>query len=159
MHEHHEIDPASVDPDLLARRTGSSSRQMRPAVLVAIALGGALGSPARYAVSRIVPVGTNGFPWSTFVINISGSFVLGILLTLVIERWPPTRYVRPFVAIGFLGAYTTFSTFMVETDLLTKDGHSDVAALYVATSLVAGLVALYVGILIGRIWPARRKTA
>src|SRR5207253_1782620 len=118
----HQVEQASVDPDLLAPRQSHPTRLTRPAILVAIAAGGALGSPARYAVSRIVPVAASGFPWSTFVINVSGSLVLGALLTIVIERWPPTRYVRPFAAIGFLGAYTTFSTFMVEADVLTKDG-------------------------------------
>jgi CrcB protein len=82
--------------------------------------------------------------------------VLGLLLTFVIERWPPTRYVRPFAAIGFLGAYTTFSTYMVETDLLVKDGNAAVALTYVVASLLAGLVAVYLGIVIGRLWPAGR---
>lgn len=153
----HQVEQAEVDPDLLAPRPGRAGRRTRPSVVIAIALGGALGSPARYAVSRIVPAGANGFPWSTFAINVSGSLVLGVLLTFVIERWPPTRFVRPFAAIGFLGAYTTFSTFMVDADVLTKDGHAAVAALYVAASLVAGLVALYVGIVIGRLWPTQRR--
>jgi CrcB protein len=153
----HQAEQAAVDPDLLVPRRDRPTRQARPAVLVAIAAGGALGSPARYAVSRIVPTATNGFPWSTFVINVSGSLVLGALLILVIERWPPTRYVRPFAAIGFLGAYTTFSTFMVEADVLTKDGHGDGAALYVAASLVTGLVAVYAGIVVARWWPTGRR--
>ncbi len=154
----HQVEQASVDPDLLAPRRGRPTRRTRPAILVAIALGGALGSPARYAVSRVVPATANGFPWSTFLINVSGSLVLGALLIFVIERWPPTRYVRPFAAIGFLGAYTTFSTFMVEADTLTKDGHGDVAALYVAASLIAGLAAVYAGIVIARFWPIERRT-
>ena len=76
----------------------------------------------------------------------SGSFVLGILLVLLLERFPPNRYARPFLATGFLGAYTTFSTFSVETDLLVRDGHVGVAVLYVAASLVAGLTAAWLGI-------------
>jgi fluoride exporter len=141
---------ADIDPDAAvpaARRQPG----VRPRILVAIALGGMLGTPARYAVGRVVHVAPDSFPWSTFIVNISGSLVLGVLLTLIIERWPPSRYLRPFVAIGFLGAYTTFSTYMVETDVLLKDGQAGVALAYVLGSLVVGLAAVYVGIVIGRL--------
>jgi CrcB protein len=94
-------------------------------------------------------------PWATFWINVSGSFALGVLLTLILERWPPTRFVRPFAAIGFLGAYTTFSTLGVEADLLISDGHYSIASLYVFGSLSAGLAATYLGVTVGRLWPAR----
>jgi fluoride exporter len=145
---------ADVDPDLLLRR--SARPRYAPQILVAIAVGGVLGTLARYAVSRIVHVAPDSFPWATFIVNVTGAFVLGVLLTLMIERWPPSRYARPFLAIGFLGAYTTFSTFMVEADLLVKDGAADVAVLYVAGSLVAGFVAVYLGIVVGR-WRPRES--
>jgi CrcB protein len=150
---------ADVDPDLpvpAPSRELPRAPQVRPGILLAIALGGALGTPARYAVERIIHVAPDSFPWSTFTVNISGSLVLGVLLTLIIERWPPSRYLRPFAAIGFLGAYTTFSTYMVETDLLVKDGQVGVAVAYVVGSLVVGIVAVYLGIVIGRLWPAGR---
>ena len=92
------------------------------AVLVAIALGGALGAPARYEIAQLIPITPGTFPWATFWTNVSGAFVLGVFLTIVIERFPPTRFVRPFFGIGFLGAYTTFSTLAVETATLVKDG-------------------------------------
>jgi len=119
-------------------------------VLAAIALGGALGAPARYGLARLVHVAPGGFPWATFVTNITGSFAVGLVLALVLERFPPTRYLRPFVATGFLGAYTTYSTFAVETDLLIKDGHAAVAVLYAAASLLGGFAAVWAGI-----WAAR----
>ena len=145
---------SDVDPDLLPRRSARGQlRRGQPAILVAIALGGILGTLARYAVSRVVHVAPASFPWATFTVNVTGAFALGLLLTLVIERWPPSRYVRPFVAIGFLGAYTTFSTYMVETDLLIKDGAQAVAVMYVVGTLVAGFVAVYLGIVAGRLWP------
>ena len=149
---------AAVDPDLFGPRVppGRARARWRPEVLAAIAVGGSLGSPARYAIGRVVPTASGGFPWATFLINVTGSFVLGALVTLIVERWPPTRYVRPFAAIGFLGAYTTFSTYMVETDLLVKDGHLAVAVLYVGGSLVVGLAAVYLGIVGIRIWPTTR---
>jgi len=159
--DRHDITPtqAEVDPDPLvsARRSPTSpARHARPGIVFAVALGGALGTPARYAVGRVVHVAQDSFPWSTFAVNITGSLILGLLLTLIVERWPPSRYLRPFAAIGFLGAYTTFSTYMVETDLLVKNGKAGIAAVYVVGSLVAGLVAVYVGIVIGRLWPAGR---
>ena len=121
-----------------------------PSVLAAIALGGAFGAPARYGVAQLIHAAPNSYPWATFWTNVSGSFALGFLLALVLERFPPTRYLRPFVATGFLGAYTTYSTFAVETDLLIKNGHAAVALAYAATSLVAGFVAVWAGI-----WAAR----
>jgi len=137
-------------------RAGRRLSRARPAVLVAIALGGALGSPTRYAIGRLVVTRGGGFPWATFLINVTGSMVLGALLTLIVERWPPTRYVRPFAAIGFLGAFTTFSTFMVETDLLIEDGDVAVALAYTVGSLAVGLLAAYIGIISIRILPTTR---
>ena len=133
--------------------------RLRPAILVAVGAGGALGAPLRYELSRAFPVAAGQVPWITFAVNISGAFVLGVLLTFVLERWPPTRYVRPFLAIGFLGAYTTFSTFAVESDLLVKDGHVGIAALYTGLSLVAGTVAAFLGIVGGRAWPGLGRSA
>src|SRR4029453_11371611 len=103
------------------------SRRVEASVLRAIALGGGLGGPARYGIAQVVHVSPGGMPWATLVTNVSGSFVIGLVLALVLERFPPTRYLRPFVATGFLGAYTTYSTFAVETDVLIKDGHVAVA--------------------------------
>jgi len=126
-------------------------------VLAAIALGGALGAPARYGVAEIVHVAPGSFPWATFWTNVSGSFALGAMLALVLERFPPTRYVRPFVATGFLGAYTTYSTFAVETDLLVKDGHAGIGLVYAVASLVAGFVAVWAGIVAARSTPVPRR--
>ena len=115
------------------------------ATLAAIAAGGALGAPARYELGLAWHPPANGVPWSTFAANISGCFILGALLVVVLERWPPTRYVRAFAATGFVGAYTTWSTFVVEISVLTKDGHAGTAALYGALSLAAGLGATVAG--------------
>jgi fluoride exporter len=79
--------------------------------------------------------------------------VLGFALVLLIERFPPSRYARPFFAVGFLGAYTTMSTFMVETALLVRDGRVAIAAMYVAASMVAGFGAVWLGITAGRAVP------
>ena len=126
------------------------ARRTRPAVLAAVAAGGALGAPARYALSQVVYVAENTFPWATFWTNVSGSFALGFLLILLIERFPPTRYVRPFFATGFLGAFTTFSTLAVETDLLLKDGRAYLGIVYAVASVVVGLAAVWSGMVLAR---------
>ena len=126
-----------------------AGRRVDAKVLAAIAAGGALGAPARYALSRIVHVAPGTFPWATFWTNVSGSFLLGVLVTVIVERFPPTKFVRPFAAVGFLGAYTTFSTFAVEADVLVKDGHAAIAVAYVVASLVVGITAASAGIAAG----------
>ncbi len=122
-------------------------------MLIAVALGGALGAPARYGVAQAIHVASGTFPWATFVTNVSGSFVLGMFMALILERFPPTRYLRPFVATGFLGAYTTYSTFAVETDLLVKQGHAAIGVVYATVSLLTGFAAVWAGIWVARTVP------
>jgi fluoride exporter len=123
-------------------------------VVAVVAAGGALGTLARYLISVGLPTEPGRFPWATFLTNLSGTLLLGFVLTLVVERFPPTRYVRPFLATGFCGAYTTFSTFAVESDLLVRDGHTALAVAYLAASTAGGLIAVMAGILAGRLLPA-----
>ena len=132
------------------REQQAARRPARGRVLAVIALGGALGAPARYGVAQLVHVANGSFPWATFWTNITGSFALGVVLVLILERFPPTRYVRPLVATGFLGAYTTYSTFTVETDLLVRNGHTGIGIAYALASLVAGFVAVWAGMLVAR---------
>jgi CrcB protein len=129
-----------------------ASRMPRDVVAV-IAVGGALGAPARYEVSQLIHVASDSFPWATFVTNVSGAFVLGLFLAFTLERLAPTRYLRPFFAIGFLGAFTTFSTMAVETVTLVKDGYVVLGVWYLIVSIGAGLVATYLGIAIARRFP------
>lgn len=139
--------PEPIDPDLVPRPRGPRPVWTRPGILAAVAAGGVLGACARYELSLAVTSRPGSFPLATFVINVSGSLVLGALLALIIERWRPSEYVRPFAATGFLGAYTTWSTFMVDTDNLVRAGHAAVAAGYVGASLAAGLAAVYLGMM------------
>ena len=101
-------------------------------------------------MSQLIGGTDSSFPWATFLVNVSGSFALGLVLVLLLERYPPSRYLRPFVATGFLGSYTTYSTFAVESVVLTRDGRAGVAVTYVAASLVAGFVAAWAGMLAAR---------
>ena len=137
--------PEPVDADQIPRPRGPRPVWTRPGILAAVAAGGVFGTCSRYELSLAITSRSGTFPLSTFVINVSGSLVLGALLALIVEKWRPSEYVRPFAATGFLGAYTTWSTFMVDTDNLIRGGHVGVAAGYVAASLVAGLIALYLG--------------
>ncbi len=129
--------------------TPTRTREL-PWRIMAIALGGSLGTLLRYAVERALAPPPLGFPWPTLVANVAGSLLLGLAVTLVVERWPPTRFVRPFAAIGFCGGFTTFSTMMVEVDQLGRHGRVGPAALYVAVSLGAGLAAAVLGIGLAR---------
>lgn len=119
-------------------------------VLAAIAVGGALGGPSRYGLGLAFPTAPHTFPATTFAINVTGSFVLALLVVLIMDVWPPTTYVRPFLCVGFLGAYTTFSTWMVDTDRLIAAGAWGTAALDVLLSLGAGLAATSLGLSVGR---------
>ena len=155
-------DPAepTIGPTTTARRAPHRpSGRARPDVLAVIALGGMLGASARYGIAQWLPTAHGGFPWATFWTNLSGSFLLGLLLVLLLERFPPTRLVRPFLATGILGAFTTMSTYEVETALLIKDGHAATGLLYGLGSLVAGLALAYAGILAGRLTPPRHTEA
>jgi CrcB protein len=125
-------------------------------VLAAIAIGGALGAPARYGIAQLVPFIPGTFPWGTFWTNLSGAFVLGFFLTYLIERFPPSRFVRPFFGIGFLGAYTTFSTMAVETARLVKDGDVALGVGYTLVSIATGLLVCYLGMVSARALPGRR---
>jgi fluoride exporter len=124
---------------------GPDYRRHEPRVVVAVALGGALGAAARYGISQAVHITPATFPWGTFWINVSGSLVLGFFLAVVLRRFPKTRYLRPFAASGFLGSYTTYSTFATETDLLIRNGRAGIAGAYVALSLATGFTAAWVG--------------
>lgn len=124
--------------------------RVRPAVLAAIALGGGLGSVARYGLLTAMPTGPRSFPWSTFLINVSGSFVLAMLVVMLVEYWPPSRYARPFLGIGFLGGYTTFSTAVVEADELVLHHAVTTAVLYAGGTLLAGLAAVAFGFVLAR---------
>jgi len=156
-----------IDPDLAPSDPGEPvvagtrrlprrrQRRAQPDVLAAIAAGGMLGATARFELAEALPTTAGHFPWATFWANLSGSFLLGFLFILLVERFPPTRYVRPFLATGILGAYTTMSTYQVETALLIKDRHVATGLLYGLGSLAAGLVLAYAGVAAARLTPER----
>jgi CrcB protein len=119
-------------------------------LLAAVAVGGAAGTLLRVAVGRAFPAGVNGFPWDTLIVNLAGSLVLGFVVVTALERGAPTRYFRPLVGTGFCGGLTTFSTFVVEMDLLVRAGHAGTAILYLAASLAGGLAVARLGVGLAR---------
>lgn len=113
-----------------------------------LAVAGAAGALARYGVGNAV--GVRSFPWATLGINVVGSFLLGVLL-----QGAPGRLdddVRVALGIGFLGAFTTFSTFGYETVAMLRDGRAAAAGLYVAASIVLGIGAAALGYRVGAAW-------
>ena len=109
---------------------------MRSVVRVGlVCFAGALGALARYGVG--LAVGSRSFPWSTLAINLAGSFLLGAVVGA--DRFSPD--VRVAVTVGFLGAFTTFSTFAFEATNMVRDGRAPAALAYVAASVVVGLTA------------------
>jgi fluoride exporter len=118
---------------------------------VVVGVGGFLGAIARYALGTYIG-GRYGvrFPLGTFVINVSGSFLIGLILTLL-ARTTASAYWRYLIPIGFIGAYTTFSTFEYETLRAIQDGQLMTGFLNVALSLFIGFVAVWAGAAIGRV--------
>jgi CrcB protein len=119
--------------------------------IILIAAGGAAGAVSRYLVDTIVSERFAGaFPLGTLVINMSGSFLLGLLFALAVDEARLPSEVRPALMIGFLGAYTTFSTLMLESWRLVEDGALALAVVNLAGSMVLGVVAVVAGMAIGR---------
>ena len=116
-----------------------------------------LGGTARYGVEHILPVRDDGFPWGTFVVNVGGALVLGFLLVLILELWPARRYLRPLLAIGFLGSFTTFSTWMLQVYELADADRMGLAVGYLGFTVATGLVVTGLGLLLGRALVARRQ--
>jgi CrcB protein len=132
-------------------------------ILLVIAAGGALGSLARWALAEAMPHTGAEIAWATLWANVSGAFVLGALMVLVLDVWPVTRYVRPFLGVGVLGGYTTFSTYMLDTRALLVAGQLPQAAGYLFGTLLGGLAAVWAGVLLTRSavagleWRRRRR--
>lgn len=149
--------PAATTPGPFDRPARRPHPRFHLPVLAAIAAGGFVGGLARYAITRGWPARTGGFPWTIFLINTSGAFGLALLLVLVTEVWPPTRFIRPAIGTGFFGAFTTFSSVATSTDQLAAHGHRPLAVLYLGSSLFAGLAAASFGLVLGRAVATNRE--
>jgi len=119
-----------------------------------IAVGGAAGAVSRYLLQGWVDDLAGGrFPWGTFVINISGSFALGLVFALAVDRAVLSPEVRVPIMVGFISAYTTFSTLMLESWRLVEEGDLVFALANLAGSVVVGMIAVVAGLAVGRALP------
>jgi CrcB protein len=124
--------------------------------IAVIAVGGALGTLARYVLEAHVPPGAGQFPWVTLAVNLSGSVAIGFLVPLTEASSDRAPLLRPFLMVGFLGGWTTYSTLAVETTLLVKHGAIGGCLAYVTATVLGGLVLVVVGHAVGRKMAAER---
>jgi CrcB protein len=119
--------------------------------VVAIAVAGALGALTRYGLEGFVGKRTSGaFPWGTFIVNVTGAFALGIVLTLASERSAFAPWLRSALTIGFLSSYTTFSALSFATYKLAETRALGLAAANMLGTCAAGLAAVYLGVVLAR---------
>ncbi len=142
-------EPLDPDIDLRPARRQRLSRLSRrgrdeTTVLAAIAAGGAIGAAARYLVGQQWPTPRGAFPASTLAVNVLGCALIGVLMVLVTEVWSDQRLLRPFLGVGVLGGFTTFSTYAVDTQRLVAGGHAATALLYLAATPIGALLAVWV---------------
>jgi CrcB protein len=125
-------------------------------VVGAIAVGGVLGALSRYGLDVAIPAQHAGFPWATFLVNVSGCLLIGMLIVVVTEGPTAHPLTRPFLGTGVLGGYTTFSTAMVDTRHLWSAGAVDTGLVYLFGTLAAALAAVSLGVLVARWWLVSR---
>lgn len=145
------VDPGPADH---SKRNDRRRTPRRPgpqmAMMIAIGIGGVIGALSRYVLEQTFPPQAGHIPWVVFVINVTGSALLGLLLVILVEQFSRARLARLVMGTGIIGAYTTFSTFMVGAVDVARSGHVATAAVYVVLSIACGLGAVAGGIAIGR---------
>ena len=137
----------AVDPDVdLHVPAQRQERALDGALLGAIALGGLLGAEGRFALERLVDSPPGAWPWATWLINVGGSLLLGVLMGVLDGIRRPHRLARPFFGVGILGGFTTFSTAMVEVPQLLGAGRPALALLYLVGSALTAVPAAAAGV-------------
>lgn len=134
-----EIDP---DVDLhVAQERAEFRNKVR--ILAVLAVGGMIGASGRYLIGVAWPTPTGGFPWSTFTINVTGCVALGTLMAILGIQERPHPLARPFFGTGIIGGYTTFSTYVVETNNLFLHQHPAVGLAYLSASITVGVAVAF----------------
>lgn len=151
------IDP---DVDLHDPRQRRETRPRQWDLVLATSAGGVLGALGRYGISLALPHPPDAFPWSTVLINVTGCLLIGALMVVLLELTSPHRLTRPFLGVGVLGGYTTYSTFAVDVQRLVVEHRAGLALAYVVVTVVAcaaAVMASTLGMLaVGRGIVARR---
>ena len=142
------------DPDTADVPTPSAPPDVRrrelATLLATIAVGGVIGSAARYGAGLAWPTSAGSFPWTTLLINVVGCALMGVLMVAVTEAYSTHRLVRPFLGTGVLGGFTTFSTYTVDIQKLIDGDVPGTALLYLAATAVAAIAAVWVGATVTR---------
>ena len=139
-----------IDPDVDLHVPAQRAELHWP-VLAVIAAGGALGALARHGMQVALPNGPTGFPWATFLVNVSGCLLIGVLMVVITEVRPAHRLVRPFLGVGVLGGYTTFSAYAVDVQRAVAARAPVTGLVYLAATMAAALLAVA-----GGMWLTRR---
>lgn len=150
-----------IDPDVVQPGVYRWPPHFTPILLCTVFIGGTMGALARYELITVWPTAINSFPLSTLFVNLLGAFLLGTLLEALSRRGPDAgllRTVRLLVGTGFMGAFTTYSTFAVEANQLVRHGSLTVALLYVVTSIIGGLMVCAIGIKIAATYHSKKVT-
>lgn len=120
-------------------------------LVIAVALGGALGAMSRFGLDRAIESrSSSSFPWATLIVNVSGCLLVGFLIAAVVDRHEAPPWVRAGLVVGFCGGYTTFSTFAQETLDLMEGRATALAVVNVVLSVALGVAAVFVGARLGR---------
>ena len=148
-----------TDPDVDLHIAGQRRELIRApwAVLGTVAAGGALGAFGRFGLATAWPHRPTHFPWATFLTNVSGCLLIGILMVVITEVWSAHRLIRPFLGVGVLGGYTTFSTYTGEVQQMVAAGAARTGLVYLLGTPVAALAAVYLGVTLTRMATRRRR--
>ncbi|MFG2722175.1 fluoride efflux transporter FluC [Streptomyces sp. NPDC048416] len=146
---------SDIDPDLppAAPRRRDAARGLGP-VLAVVALGGAIGTSARYGASLLWATAPGSFPWTTLLVNAGGCAVIGVFMVVITDVWAAHRLVRPFFGTGVLGGFTTFSTYAVDIQKFMTHGQPRTGLAYLALTLLTALVMVW-----SAVWTTRRVLA
>jgi fluoride exporter len=149
--------PTDSDVDLHIPRQRAELARTPWAVLGAVAAGGVVGACARHALALAWPHRPGEFAWATFITNVSGCLLIGVLMVLITEVWSAHRLLRPFLGVGVLGGYTTFSTYALDVQRMVTAGQARTALVYLAGTFAAALAAVYLGITATRLATGARS--
>jgi fluoride exporter len=139
------IRPVDPDIDLHVPKSREELRAHPWSVLGAISAGGVIGASARYGLQYAFPHSATGFPWATFAVNVAGCLLIGVLMVLVTQVFTGRPLLRPFLGVGVLGGFTTFSTYAVDIQQAIAAGAAGIGLAYLAGTLVAALIAVWFG--------------
>jgi CrcB protein len=148
QHRSHAAVHGPIDPDVDLHDAAQRDElhHHHPKLLGTIAVGGVIGAEARYGLAEALPHGAGAFPWATLVTNLLGCLSIGLLMGWLAARPGRPQLARPFLGVGILGGFTTFSTYALDLHDLLAHHHAGTAAAYLLLTLAGGVAAVVVGL-------------